>query len=293
MPAGRDKRRGPGGGEGPARFSPAARLRVQPGVRIGTHAKPLLGTVGPVGASTLRLVAAAAVLLICLALLCPFLILTFPWRGVRAWLTGHASRLVGRLSLAAAGVSLRVEGLEHRDVGGPAILAINHRSGLDLPLVMAVMPDRPAAIGKREVVWIPIFGQAYWLSGGLLLDRTNHAEAVAAMARVAVQVRRFGLSPVMSPEGTRSRDGGLLPFKRGIVHLAVATGLPVLPLLLSGAAERWPLGAFAIQPGPVQARFLPRIDTSSWRVEDAGTHADALRAVFLEGLADLDGRPRS
>ncbi len=216
--------------------------------------------------------------------------MALPFRGARAALTGVLARPIGRVALFLAGIRLRVEGAERLQNTGPAIVVMNHSSGLDLPIMMSWMPPRPVALGKKEVAFVPIFGQAYVLSGGLLIDRAHHDEAVASLGRAAAVVTHHRLSVVMSPEGTRSPDGRLLAFKRGVAHLAVQTGLPILPMVIEGAHLRWPLHTWALTPGEIRVRFLPPIPTTGWRAETAGDHADALRQVFIDNLPP-DQRP--
>ncbi len=86
------------------------------------------------------------------------------------------------------------------------------------------------------------------------------------------------------PEGTRSRDGRLLPFKKGFVHLAIATGLPVVPVVLHGAQRNWEPGTLRFRPMTLEIDVLPKIDTAAWREESAGEHAAEVHAAFCAAL---------
>src|SRR5688572_27960253 len=91
---------------------------------------------------------------------------------------------------------------------------------------MWLCPTGGCGVAQREVVFIPFFGVAYWLVGHLLLRRDHPVRALEAMGRPAELVRRLQVNVWVRPEGAMSRDDRLLPFKRGFVHLAIATGLP-------------------------------------------------------------------
>ena len=103
----------------------------------------------------------------------------------------------------------------------PCVYVCNHQSFLDMIGVMAVFPTRTVILAKKSIVFIPVFGQIYWLVGHYLVDRKKHAQGMQVMAAIAEKVKRDGASVWIFPEGTRNRKGGLLPFKKGAFHLAV------------------------------------------------------------------------
>ncbi len=137
-------------------------------------------------------------------------------------------RLVGFSCVWLSGCRLSVTGREHLDRRRPAIYALNHTSLIDLFLVLRLMPYGSVGVAKKEVVRYPFFGQMYLLTGHLRIDRGHHTAAIASMRSLGDLVRRARLSIFITPEGTRSHDGRLLPFKKGLVHLALQTGLPVV-----------------------------------------------------------------
>jgi 1-acyl-sn-glycerol-3-phosphate acyltransferase len=149
---------------------------------------------------------------------------------------------------------------------------------------MWLCPVGGCGIAKKEIARIPFFGWAYWLSGHLLIDRGDREGAIAALAATAQFVRRHRLSIWIWPEGTRSRDGRLLSFRKGFVHLAIATGLPVVPLVLHGAHQRLPDRSFTLVPGELEVEVLERIDTRSWKRETVDEHVEQVHAVVRRAL---------
>ncbi|TCN90623.1 1-acylglycerol-3-phosphate O-acyltransferase [Shewanella fodinae] len=115
----------------------------------------------------------------------------------------------------------------------PCIFLANHQNNFDLFTLSKVVPKGTVSLGKKSLLWIPLFGIIYWLSGNILIDRNNRSRAVATLSKVARKIKQNRLSLWVFPEGTRSRGRGLLPFKMGAFHTAIATGVPVVPIIAS------------------------------------------------------------
>ena len=231
-----------------------------------------------------------AALAVIVAVLAPLLILLLPFRRTRIKLTNHAGTLIGRSILWLAGCPLQVTGREHARPERPAIYVGNHTSILDAFTSVWLAPTGTVGIAKREIIYYPFFGQAWLLSGHLLLDRRNRAGSVGALGKLAAYVRRHGLGVLLWPEGTRAADGRLGAFKKGFAHLALQTGLPVVPMVTSGAHGAWEKGSMRFRQVPITIRFLPAIDTSAWARETLDEHIAAVRQAFIEALP-ADQRP--
>ena len=203
-----------------------------------------------------------------------------PWRRARIRAGNRFGKLIGPLVLRIVGIRAEVAHRHRLDSQAPAIFVPNHSSMADPWIAMWLCPLNGCGLAKREVVFIPFFGLAYWLVGHLLIQRDKSTEAVATMRRLADLVRRLGLSVWMWPEGAMSRDGRLLPFKRGFVHLAIETGLPVVPVVFHDAHLRWPAATATVNPGTLRVEVLDAIDTSEWTSDRAALHAEEVRAVF-------------
>ena len=118
-----------------------------------------------------------------------------------------------------------------------------------------------------------------------MIDRSNRERAVATMNDVASFIVSNGLSLWLWPEGTRSRDGRLQPFKKGFVHAALATKLPIVPVVVHNAAQVWPRGPLRFNPGPVNIEVLDAVDTSGWSLEGLDDHVEQIRTIFVDQLA--------
>ncbi len=216
----------------------------------------------------------AAVLL---ALVCLPLV---PFRGARIRASNLYGWTIGPLVMRIAGVSMTVEGQEKLVAQAPAVFVANHSSQVDPWACMSICPMGGVSIAKRAIGYIPIFGQVYWLSGHLLIDRRSPETAVASMRRLAELVQRLGLSIWLWPEGTQSHDGRLLEFKRGFVHLALQTGLPVVPVVFHDAHLHWPARSTTLVPGTFRVQVLDAIDTSDWSEDTVADHAEAVRQAM-------------
>ncbi|MCB9664691.1 MAG: 1-acyl-sn-glycerol-3-phosphate acyltransferase [Alphaproteobacteria bacterium] len=208
------------------------------------------------------------------------MLLLLPWRGVRIRSCNLWGWVTGRFCMWLSGSSLEVHGAGNLSGDRPVIYVSNHTSMLDIFLGIWLAPLGTVGVAKKEVVYYPFFGQLYWLSGHLRLDRGHHGRALEAMRELVRIVARYRLSIWMWPEGTRSRDGRLLPFKKGIWHLACATGLPVVPVVVSGAHQAWEKGSMRLRPTHVTVEVLPAIDTSGWATRDADEVVQELHDLF-------------
>lgn len=213
-------------------------------------------------------------------------LLLLPWRHLRIKLCNYYGKLVGYTVTRIAGVRPIVHHKERLNGSFPAIYVANHTSTQDAFLSIWLCPVGGCGVVKKETLRIPFFGQLYWLSGHLWLDRADRGQAIGAMREAAEVVRRYKLGIWIMPEGTRSRDGRLLPFKKGFVHMAIATGLPVVPVVMHGIHHNWEKGTYTLRPITAEIEVLPPIDTSTWTAENAQAHAEQVHAVFAAALRD-------
>jgi 1-acyl-sn-glycerol-3-phosphate acyltransferase len=166
----------------------------------------------------------------------------------------HA-RLWARVGLALSRTPIELRGAEHLPVG-PFILMSNHQSGFDILSLIAAIPCRTYWIAKKELFDIPIFGSSMRRGGYIPLDRSDGRKALKSMENAAAIIRQ-GSSVVMFPEGTRSRDGQLLPFKRGGFMLAVRAGVPVIPVTINGSGKVNPSGRIRLYSGRIGITIHP------------------------------------
>lgn len=218
--------------------------------------------------------------LACMALM----LLALPFRSLRVRIGNLCGKIIGPVIARIIGAKVVNPDAEKLNNSTPAIFVTNHSSALDVFISMGLCPYGGCGVGKKEILRIPFFGQAYWLAGHLLIDRGNNSKAVASMSKLSNFVKTKDLSIWIWPEGTRSVDGKLIAFKKGFVHLALATGLPIVPVILHGAHKIWPAKTMQFYPGEVRVEVLNPIKTETWSKENVDKHVEEVRGVMAKAL---------
>ena len=170
---------------------------------------------------------------------------------------------------------------------GPAIYASNHESALDIWVLTRSIPRNVRFIAKQELFRIPIFGWYLRMARFVAVDRRNHARAVASLRR-AGQIVREGVSLIVFPEGTRSPDGRVQPFKKGPFVVAMEAGVPVVPVAIAGAAALNPKRRLEVSPGTIRIGFGEPVDPRSFTDKAALLREVRRRIIDLHGA--LGGR---
>ncbi len=188
---------------------------------------------------------------------------------------------VGR---AALGIRVEAVGRDRLDRGRPCVFMANHESFLDGPLLMTVM-DRPLrAIVKRFVFRIPVLGLGMKLAGYVPVDKEGRGQGRARVARAARLIRDEGHSFLVFPEGQRSWDGTLRPFKRGGFFLALEAGVPIVPVSIAGGYELMPRGSRIVRPGRVRITFHAPVDVAGHSRETMPALVERVRGAIASGL---------
>jgi 1-acyl-sn-glycerol-3-phosphate acyltransferase len=183
---------------------------------------------------------------------------------------------VGRLIL---GIDVDVAGLDRLDRHTPYVFMSNHESFLDGPLLMTVI-DRPArVIVKRFVFRIPVLGLGMRFSGYVPVDKEGTGAGRRSIARAAQLIKEKGYSFLIYPEGQRSWDGKLQPFRRGGFFLALETGTPIVPVSISGTFELMPRGRWLVKKGPVRIVFHEPISVDTSSQEEMSELMERVRAA--------------
>ena len=196
-----------------------------------------------------------------------------------------------RECLRVGGIAAQVSGLENVLRPGPQIIFSNHSSFADICLLAAHLPVQFRWLAKRELFKVPFIGWHLARSGHLMIDRGDRESAKRLLARAAEKVRA-GVNVLVFPEGTRSLDGSLRPFKKGVFHLAIDAGVPVLPIRLLGAHRILPRGTGRIVPGEVEMRVGRPIDTSGLTRSDLETLMGRVRSAMIE-LGGIPGEEQA
>ncbi len=186
------------------------------------------------------------------------------------------------------GVRVRVEGLE-KIPSGVCLFAANHTSSADAPAVVGAIPRRIAVLLKESLFKWPIVGQAFRLARFIPVNRSDRESAIASVEKAA-EAMRSGRSFLIYPEGTRSPDGRLQEFKKGAVVLAIKAGVPIVPVLCSGAQKVMAKRSMEIHPGEILVEFLEPIDATKYAWEERDVLNQRVHDAMAAGLP-TDQRP--
>jgi putative phosphoserine phosphatase/1-acylglycerol-3-phosphate O-acyltransferase len=192
----------------------------------------------------------------------------------------------GDLALGIAGIHLHVIGEEHVWSHRPAVFLFNHQSSIDPVLLMALLRRDVTAVAKKELARNPLVRVAGALADAVFIDRDNRAGAIAALRPLVEEALLRGKSLAVAPEGTRSGTGRLGAFKKGAFRLAMAGGVPVVPIVFRNANDVWPLGTQFMRPGTVDVVVHPPIPTDGWTDETLDAHIAEVRGLYLDTLAN-------
>lgn len=222
-----------------------------------------------------RTLAAALFLIV---LVPPAALIAFPWTLISRDVRFLYSVGMGFAHWAAriAGAKIKLVGFEKLDPQGTYIFMSNHVSNLDPPVLIPIIPRRTSVLAKRELWRIPILNKALDLVEIVPVDRSSRDAAIQSVRR-AGEVMRHRVNMTIYPEGTRSRDGRLLPFKKGPFHLAMETGEPVVPVTILGTYEMMPKGSWIARNGTATLVFHAPLDPKQF-----ASREELMQAVWQE-----------
>jgi 1-acyl-sn-glycerol-3-phosphate acyltransferase len=219
-----------------------------------------------------------------IAVLAPFMILLTVITGNENMMYAPV-RLFVRVGLALVGVRVEVKGLEMTDPKQTYIFTPNHQSFIEVPLLVTFLKRNLAYLAKKELFKYPIWKQGIKLIGVVPVDRSNTQAAVES-ARLATENLRRGKSYAIYPEGTRSRDGRLLPFKKGAFMMAIDAGVSIVPVSISGSTKIMPKGEIKIFPSTVRITVHEPISTSGYSKENISELIKETRAKVISALSE-------
>ena len=191
------------------------------------------------------------------------------------------AKLGARLYLRSAGARLHVAGRELLRPDRTYVIVANHQSNLDPPIIFCRLGRNVGALAKKELSRIPIFGQGMPLAHIIPIDRSNRERAIAS-TRAGAQALRRGHSLMGFPEGTRSADGRVREFKKGIFYMAVEAGVPVAPVVINGTREVLPKFGGVCVPGDVWVEVLPPVETAGYTTENIGELITRVREMIVD-----------
>ena len=231
----------------------------------------------------IRTIAVVLFLAFALLFVLPFLILWSLIVGSPNTMYEVAMKTV-RASLRIAKIKVRIEGLENIP---PAvcIFAANHISNVEPLAFVPAIPRRVSLLVKKELFRIPIFSTAMRMARFVPVDRGDK-ESAAASIDASVGVLRDGLSFAVYPEGTRSPDGRLRPFKKGTFVMAIQAGVPIVPVSISGAQHLMRKGEWTMRPGEITVRFGPSVDASGYTMDRRNELRARVEELVAAGLPE-------
>ena len=221
----------------------------------------------------------------------PLMVLFLPSRYIRIRMGNFYGKIVGPMVLRSIGMKGTVHHRERINTSYPAIYLSNHTSQMDPLIAIWICPFGGCGVAKKEIASIPFFGWTYRLAGHLLIDRSSPEKAISSMQELARLVQELHLGVWIWPEGTRSLDGRLLPLKKGFVHMAIETGLPIVPIVVKGAHTRWPSKTMLLYPGHYEIEILPKVDTSHWKRETLTEHVKEIHQLYNDALPEDQQSP--
>ena len=202
---------------------------------------------------------------------------------------GHrCARLWARLILKTTGVRVDVSGLDRIDPRSSYVLAANHQSIYDIPILFAALPLQLRIVAKASLGRIPFLGWHLQRTGHLLVDRTNPGAGIVARMRRLVSESH---SLIVFPEGTRSLDGKVARFKKGPFLVAVEGELPVVPVSIAGSRHIMSKGQMMVSPGTVRLTVHAPISTAGVSRADIGAFAERIRDVVRGQVDDPASSP--
>jgi len=190
-------------------------------------------------------------------------------------------RLWAKTYLWSAGIKIDTTGMHHVDAKRPCIYMSNHASILDIMLLISLLPVDLRFVYKQSLTYIPFVGWAIWLMGMIPIDRSNRNRAIESLKKAGRNIRH-GYHLMMFPEGTRTRSGELLPFKRGGFALAMQNELEIVPISLLNSRALCGRNSILARAGTIRAVIHPRVAVSS--DEDRSELIEKVRGMISSAL---------
>jgi 1-acyl-sn-glycerol-3-phosphate acyltransferase len=201
--------------------------------------------------------------------------------------TGNPVHIIARTwargILFASRINVTVNGLANIDSGQSYVYMSNHQSNFDIPVLLAHLPVQFRWLAKAELFKIPIFGRAMRGAGYVKIDRFNQESAFESIKEAGSRMKN-GVSVMIFPEGTRSRDGKIRPFKKGGFIMAVDSGVPIVPIILQGTWSIMEKSSLKIKTGEVTLNIAAPITTTGYTRDNKDDLIESVRTVICEGF---------
>ncbi|MDX2055755.1 MAG: lysophospholipid acyltransferase family protein [Polyangiaceae bacterium] len=207
-------------------------------------------------------------------------------RNVPLWM---ARKLWAYPLIWATGARYRAEPLPDVDFSTPHIFVMNHQSMLDIACAFYSIPTHLRFMAKEVLKYIPFLGWYMWATGMIFIDRSKGTKALRSLTKAAERIRN-GANILVFPEGTRSKTGAILPFKRGPFVLALQAGVPIIPVAIEGSGRVLPSGGFDIVPGEVRLKLGTPILTAGRSKNQSEALMHEVHAALVELHRSIGGK---
>jgi 1-acyl-sn-glycerol-3-phosphate acyltransferase len=214
--------------------------------------------------------------------------ITYPFDR-RGKVIHHYGRLWGKIALLVNRVKVRVEGIEHLKGEGPYIFMSNHQGTYDIFALLGHLPFQFRWLAKKELFSVPFFGWVMAAAGYVSVDREGTRKTVEAMNEAAQKIRE-GMSVVIFPEGSRSPDGSIQPFKKGGFTLAIKSKVPIIPISIIGSREIMPKGKLTVTSGEIRIRIDHPIETQNYSLKDRKSLMEKVRQTISKNFKLISGK---
>lgn len=191
-----------------------------------------------------------------------------------------------KLNRFILGIEVEIRNKENLYLARPCVFISNHQDNLDIIPGSMTIPKSTVTIGKKSLLYLPFFGQFYWLSGNILIDRHNKKRAFETMDIAAETIRLKKISVWIMPEGTRSRGRGVLPFKKGPFITAIKAQVPIVPIAISSYSDVINLNR--IKSGKIIVDVHPPIHTNNLNLDQVNELKDQAFHVIAHSVSQLD-----
>jgi len=192
---------------------------------------------------------------------------------------------LARVGRAILGMKRPVEGAELMPRDRPVVAIANHQYNDDLFVMGDLVPPRTVTVGKSSLIWLPFFGQVFWLGGNVMLNRARSRKSIAAMQATSDAITRDNKSLWVFVEGTRSKGRGLQKFKKGAFYAAVTAGVPIV-MVCNGEYRKKTLGWWGKRE-PVTIRILPPVETTGLTTKDVPALIERCHKAMAEAISAL------
>ena len=195
---------------------------------------------------------------------------------------GYCARIWANLILISSGIPYKVIGLEQLDPASQYIFAGNHGSGFDIPLAFAALPYWLVPVAKIELRKVPVLGWVMSAGGHIFVDRSSHEKSISSMMKARDSLIKTPRSVMLWPEGSRTKDGTIAPFKKGGLLISIETGMTVVPVAFVNSYKLHKKGSWRVYKIAIEIRIGKPITVINYTKETRQDFANKVRDAVVQ-----------